>query len=362
MTATDQRPRRVVIILNPVSGPGNALKEYRQTVQPALDAAGVQHTLHVTEQAQHASAITAGLDLSEVDAMLFMGGDGTVHESLQGLLGRPDWQKVACVPMAQLPAGSGNALAANSGMWNLATALHAVVKGRTAPIDIISVLQPPHARRYAFLSITFGMIANLDIGTEHLRWMGGARFTVGALQQILGLKSHQMRLAYLPATARTVTAAETAQQREQPGVSPGGASGPATPLLDDLFSESTAWSEGRLPQGWRQHPNTTVQLFAACNLPFLDMSYNLAPRAGLSSGCIDIVSTCEATRMQGLQFMLKSETGQHLDLPVVDYQQAAALAMEPISNETWMVVDGETVPFTRLYAQVHPGLCTVLVA
>ena len=52
---------------------------------------------------------------------------------------------------------------------NLATALHAVVKGRSAPIDIVSVLQPPHGRRFAFLSITFGLIANLDIGTEQLR-------------------------------------------------------------------------------------------------------------------------------------------------------------------------------------------------
>jgi len=43
-------------------------------------------------------------------------------------------------------------------------------KKREAPMDVFSVLQPPHARRYAFLSITFGFIANLDIGTEHLRW------------------------------------------------------------------------------------------------------------------------------------------------------------------------------------------------
>ncbi len=46
----------------------------------------------------------------------------------QGLLGRPDWQEAAKMPLAQLPAGSANALAANTGMWDLATALHAVIK------------------------------------------------------------------------------------------------------------------------------------------------------------------------------------------------------------------------------------------
>ena len=32
------------------------------------------------------------------------------------------------------------------------------------------------------------------------RWLGGVRFTLGALQQILGRKAHQLRLAYLSAS------------------------------------------------------------------------------------------------------------------------------------------------------------------
>jgi diacylglycerol kinase family enzyme len=47
---------------------------------------------------------------------------------LQGMLGRSDWQAAARVPIALLPAGSGNALSANTGMWDLPTALHAVIK------------------------------------------------------------------------------------------------------------------------------------------------------------------------------------------------------------------------------------------
>jgi diacylglycerol kinase family enzyme len=53
------------------------------------------------------------------------------HTVAQGLLGRPDWQDVAQVPIALLPAGSGNALSANTGMWDLPTALHAVIKAGT---------------------------------------------------------------------------------------------------------------------------------------------------------------------------------------------------------------------------------------
>ena len=68
-----------------------------------------------------------------------------------------------------VPCGSGNGMAASAGLWTPATAAHAVCKGCTRGMDIMSLFQPPDRRYYAFLSLTFGLIANLDIGTESLR-------------------------------------------------------------------------------------------------------------------------------------------------------------------------------------------------
>lgn len=45
---------------------------------------------------------------------------------------RLDWQTAVKVPLAMLPAGSGNALSANTGMWDLPTALHALIKASSA--------------------------------------------------------------------------------------------------------------------------------------------------------------------------------------------------------------------------------------
>ena len=40
-------------------------------------------------------------------------------------------------------------------------------------------------RRFlSFLSQSLGIIAEVDLGTEHLRWMGSARFTFGLLQRV----------------------------------------------------------------------------------------------------------------------------------------------------------------------------------
>lgn len=77
----------------------SAKQLYKGSVQGALEAASIQHELHVTRGPHHATEILAGLDLQGVDAVLFMGGDGTLHEGLQVLLDYPDpyrWQPSSC--------------------------------------------------------------------------------------------------------------------------------------------------------------------------------------------------------------------------------------------------------------------------
>lgn len=48
-------------------------------------------------------------------------------------------------------------------------------------IDLLSVLQSGR-RSVSFLSQTVGLMADLDLGTEHLRWMGSSRFVYGYLR------------------------------------------------------------------------------------------------------------------------------------------------------------------------------------
>lgn len=48
-------------------------------------------------------------------------------------------------------------------------------------VDVFSVLQNGK-RTLSFMSQALGLMADLDLGTEHLRWMGDTRFVVGMLQ------------------------------------------------------------------------------------------------------------------------------------------------------------------------------------
>jgi hypothetical protein len=48
-------------------------------------------------------------------------------------------------------------------------------------IDLLSILQD-EKRSFSFLSQGVGLMADLDLGTEHLRWMGSNRFVYGFLR------------------------------------------------------------------------------------------------------------------------------------------------------------------------------------
>ena len=55
------------------------------------------------------------------------------------------------------------------------------IKGRPMAIDLLSILQD-EKRSFSFLTQSVGLMADLDLGTEHLRWLGSSRFVYGYLR------------------------------------------------------------------------------------------------------------------------------------------------------------------------------------
>ncbi|MEW5299419.1 MAG: hypothetical protein WDW36_002437 [Sanguina aurantia] len=385
-------PPHVVIVVNPASGTSRSQLLMSQTVLPMLrDAAGLTVAVHQTSSPGDATAICAGLALKGVDLLLFVGGDGTIFEGLQGLLGRPDWQQARLLPIAALPAGSGNGLAGSTGLWDPVTACFAVTRGRCAPLDIASVLQLPHTRYFIFLSLVFGVMSNLDIGTEHLRWMGEIRFTLGGLKEILSGAMYHAHVTYLPASQPThersdgyaaPTATTTAASQPSsvtPCAGEGDSCGGTTAAaaagglvlsslsnLEALLSADASSSSSLHQAGWRSIPRgDTLQLFGLYNTQYVALSVKFSPQARLASGCWELMYTLAqgglAGRLAGLEVLTKADEGTHILCDFVHTEKVRALLFTPVSSDTWTVLDGEAVPRKPLAVEVHPGLCSVLV-
>lgn len=125
-------PRAAVVIVNPLSGRGRRAPEIRQHAALAtehLAALGVAATVRTTQGSgdAHRFALQAADEGAEL--VVVWGGDGTINEAASALVHRQ-------VPLAIVPAGSGNGLAGDLRIpFEPTAALTVAVTGTTVAID-----------------------------------------------------------------------------------------------------------------------------------------------------------------------------------------------------------------------------------
>ncbi len=184
------------MLVNPGAGPGGALKKWEQQVRPIMDAARMQLTVVTTAYSGEAVDLCEALDIDQYDIVIPCSGDGLPHEVFNGLGKRPDARRALNrIAVAHIPCGSGNAMSCNLyGTHRASLAALAIVKGVVAPLDLVSITQGDR-RILSFLSQAVGIVAEADLATEHLRWMGGARFHWGFFARLLTRKVYPCDLA-----------------------------------------------------------------------------------------------------------------------------------------------------------------------
>ena len=108
--AAEQSMRKVALIENPASGTVSPLRRgVVRKATAALIEAGIEVDHVVIDGPGRGSALAAEAVADGCDTVLVCGGDGTVHEVLQSLVGTG-------VALGVLPLGTANALAANLGL------------------------------------------------------------------------------------------------------------------------------------------------------------------------------------------------------------------------------------------------------
>jgi hypothetical protein len=127
------RRERYLVLVNPVSGKGQAPKEAREVVVPMLEQAGIDHVVVETRYAGHAAEIVREKviesntrehsDTDAVTAILVVGGDGVYHECVNTLASHSHRRKeedddeivpwLRQIKLGMVPCGTGSGLAAS---------------------------------------------------------------------------------------------------------------------------------------------------------------------------------------------------------------------------------------------------------
>lgn len=129
------RQRRSAIFVNPIGGRAAGPSIVHDQLLPALRAAGHDCDVYSSAYAGHAVDTARSFDLAHYDQIVCAGGDGLVHELINGLAARPDATDALRTPIAIVPCGSQNAIAGALCLRDLRVAILAACKGEACDMD-----------------------------------------------------------------------------------------------------------------------------------------------------------------------------------------------------------------------------------
>lgn len=352
-------PKALRVLINPCGGPGKALQIYLNQVEPILLEAGCEVEVTCTTKAGHAFELAQTIDLG-YDALVIVSGDGLIHEVMNGLAKHAQPEKAFSIPIAPIPAGSGNGLSLNllglqDGLDPCAAALN-VLKGRPMKIDLLSFTQG-NQKRISFMSQTLGLMADLDIETEHLRWMGDIRFVWGYLRGVVARKTCKMEFSMKVAEqdkSRMVDALHARRMSATNGVPPVSPSSEIVPS-DDKHPDGP----GSFDDDWVKFDKPVLWMSAGKG-PYASRSLMQFPVSHPDDGLIDISIQEVVSRKFLLDAMDGAEAGRSFWFNSNRYFKATAYRAKPLAPHGVLMVDGEAFPFEEFQIDVLHRLGTLL--
>ena len=171
---------------------------------------------------------------------------------------------------------------------------------------------------WSILSLSWGIISDVDLESEVLRWAGPLRLTLYALWRISFLRKYSATLKYL-----------------------------------DAGSDE-----------WKTLDASNWVGLWACNVPYMTETDFAAPGAGFDDGCVDIMCLVGTSRWQALSMFLAMEEGKHIGGGGLEVLKAKAFRLDPKprtpSKPGLFSCDGEQIELGPIEARAHPAGLRVL--
>ena len=245
---------KIHFVLNPNAGNGAPSKIFHQ-IEEELVRNNVEYTVFKSQGEKDIFNHLMSDEIPECDVICAMGGDGTIHETANGLM---QSGKASDLPLSVIPSGTGNAFAQTLGELKPKNAIQHILRGESMKIDAMEIRQGPKIS-YAVNIIGWGMASRVNQISDQLRILGGIRYNIASLIGIATMKKKRLILSM----------------------------GKEVVDEDALF-------------------------FLALNTVYTGKGMKMAPDADFSDGLIDIIMFKSATKLQVVNIFLKLFSGKHI--------------------------------------------------
>ena len=290
------------LIVNPHGGIKSGSK-ILEKVKPYFEEANAELNIIETKYAGHACDIAAELPLDDFTGLCAIGGDGTMHEIVNGIMSRKDGMRI---PIGLITGGTGNSFMHDLDCLDPVEAVQRILTNRTRKIDLFKA-ETKGNLYFGFNIVGWGMPTDINLLAEKMRWLGGQRYNIASILEVLKFKT---RLARIEIDGSNIVA--------------------------------------------------DFGFVIGCNTMYTGKGMKMAPLARLDDGLLDLIIVRKAGRIKLLRMFPKIFSGKHIADPIVEYRQVKTFSVYPEKHST-LNIDGEMLGTTPVKVEILAKAIEVLV-
>ncbi|GMF24468.1 unnamed protein product [Phytophthora lilii] len=364
--------RLLKVVVNPHSGKRQARRIWEEKVKPFLELGNFEYVVEETTHAGHGAEMGKSYSAEDgFEALVFIGGDGTLCEFMNGLLTRPEheWREiVASTPISLISAGTQNAFGTGAGIPTVNAALYCILKRKMRPLDVVTAVSAanPEVVHYSYCGLGWGVAGDIAAESERYRWMGTLRYAFLKVKRTVILpKKHTGKVRYVltepqPPLIRYDDYPD-AGALDQFEVEEGS----VYDNNDRLSTYRKSWggiagsisspaSLKRYPEFvWKEDQSSYVVVGVVNITP--DGAYSHP-----SDGNLDLIITRKGSLLGTAKLFGLYLMGKELQSPLISYLKIKAVEIEPDQPEDCMNIDGEVLEGGPWRMEVVPSLFKVL--
>lgn len=301
----------ISIVLNPWAGRGKA-GQRRGALQQALDAAGLEYEMLLTNARGHATELARDAVRRGSQTVVAIGGDGTLNETVNGLVqGNQETGRNAA--FAVIPLGTGSdfvKVLEDVEADDIAGGIRRLVNQRRRAIDLGLVEIAGQGSRYLLNAVGVGFDAQAAAESLKIKWPKG-----GIMVYYLAIARALMNYKAFP--MRIVFGDEVVERR----------------MMFATIANGRCQGAG----------------------------FWMTPNAHIDDGQLDVCMVDMLNIIKVLQYIPIIQKGQHLNLPEVRIERIPNIQIS-CDNDLPVAVDGEVISVTArsITVTAHAGIVDLL--
>ena len=300
------RGGKTLLIVNPAAKRGHGAQAGRHALRVLRAELGV-HALDVVNTTEPQHGVRLAADAGGYDTVIALGGDGVIHEVVNGLMRLPAPERPA---LGVIPVGSGNDYARSLGIpAKLDAALQVLLDAPARPVDIGCC-----NGEYFDETLSFGLDAGVALGT--VAWRGRLHISGAPLYLVSG--------------------------------------------IDQMVNHLDTYRFHAVLDGERELDARMVM--AAVQLgPTYGGGFRVCPDALLDDGLFDICYASPVKMPRAAVLFLSAKNAHHVDAPEIHFERAAHIRLS-FDRRPPVQIDGEPHVADSYDISIHPRALHVLVA